>query len=142
MVARVLQVGGICLLAFLILLNYELARATTESLFLDEYDAGLLPGVWLGVAVTTLVVVGVYGAVVPRVPLPRLFVIAVAMSALSLLLLMGLRWLHVPGATFLLYIWKDVHIVVVLEMLWTFANGIFRIQSARWFYGFFCVLGS
>ena len=41
-----------------------------------------------------------------------------------------------------LYIWKDVHIVVLLEILWGRANSTFSRRTAKWAYGLFCAAGS
>ena len=32
---------------------------------------------------------------------------------------MGLVKLEVPGAVFVLYIWKDIYIVLIIELFWS-----------------------
>jgi AAA family ATP:ADP antiporter len=39
-------------------------------------------------------------------------------------------------------VWKDVHVVVLLEIVWSFANVTFQAKTARAAYGFFCACGS
>jgi AAA family ATP:ADP antiporter len=136
------NVGGICLLAYLILASYEVARATTESLFLTAYGSESLPRVWGAVALVTLLVVTLYNRNAARQPLLSLLGGATLVTAGVLVVLNLLLGSHVPHATFFLYVWKDVHIVVVLEILWSFANVVFRTQTARWLYGVFCAAGS
>jgi AAA family ATP:ADP antiporter len=42
----------------------------------------------------------------------------------------------------LLYVWKDVYIVVLIEIFWTVANTFYDRRSAPWIYGLFLVMGS
>lgn len=135
-------IAHMCFLAFVILASYELARSPSESLFIDAYSYRGLPYAWLAVALVALLVVSVYNRFSTRVPLPTLFGASCVISAGILIALLGLVWSDVPGAEFLLYVWKDVYIVVVLEIFWSVANAAFRVDKARWIYGLFCAIGS
>ncbi len=132
----------LCALAFVMLFGYAVARPSTESLFLAVYGTGPLPFAWLAVAVAAALVVTVYNHAAARAPLGRVMLGAIALTAVTLALLLGGQAARIPGATFLLYVWKDVHIVVLLEVLWSFANLVFETQTARWFNGVFCASGS
>jgi ATP/ADP translocase len=132
----------VSVLAYLLIGSYEISRSTVESLFLESYGSSMLPWAWLAVAGGALVAVGVYNLFVGRVPLVVIFAGAAFLSAAVLAALLAAREASVPGATFLLYVWKDVHIVVLLEILWTFANVVFPLKTARWAYGVFLVVGS
>jgi len=125
-----------------VLFGYAIARPAIESLFLSAYGVPSLPTVWLAVAVTALVTVAGYNAAAARYPLGTVMVGSVV---ISLVTLVALVLFHRSGArlgAFLLYVWKDVHIVVLLEALWSFANLVFKQRTARWFYGLFCAAGS
>lgn len=132
----------LCALAFVVLFGYALARPATESLFLDVYGSAALPRVWLAVAATAVVVVAVYNRAAARVSLGRVVIGAIVASGGSLALLVALHRAGFSAGTFLLYVWKDVHIVVLLEGLWSFANLVFSTKAARWAYGLFCAAGS
>lgn len=133
---------GICALAFLILLSYEIARSSVESMFLADFGAEALPWAWLAVAGGVIAAVGVYDRFCGRVPLLHLFLGALGATAGALVLLAGARSLGVRHGTFLLYVWKDVHIVLLLEILWTLASLTFDLKRARWLYGVICAMGS
>jgi len=45
-------------------------------------------------------------------------------------------------AVWALYLWKDLYIVVLVEIFWSFANSTVPKDRAKWWYGMFCVLGS
>jgi AAA family ATP:ADP antiporter len=68
-------------------------------------------------------------------------VVALISAALSAALVLALR-ARLPGAAFVLYIFKDVYVVVLIEIFWSYANTVFPIRTARWIYGLFCVMGS
>jgi len=136
------RVIGLSVLAFLILFSYAIARPTTESLFLEAHGSEELPWVWALVAGTALVVVAIYNRVVPGRELVGLFGAAALLSGLLLVGLQGARAVGAPGVHHALYVWKDVYVVVLVEIYYTFANSVFPIRTARWAYGWFGMVGA
>lgn len=128
-------------MAFVVLFGYALARPASESLFLEAHGSAALPRAWIAVAIAIVVVVGIYNRLAATRELRTLMLGAIAASALALLAILAL---HTTGnwSIFALYVWKDVHVVVLLECLWSFANVVFSTSSARWSYGLFCACGS
>ena len=55
---------------------------------------------------------------------------------------LGLYHSGVEWAVFLLFVWKDIYIVLLIEMFWTFANSIFQLKTAKWLYGVFLSVGT
>lgn len=136
------QVAGLSLLAFVLIGSYELARTAGESLFLAEFQEAGLPWVWLAVALAAALAVAVVQRYNTRVPLLRLLGAAsLVATALLLLLLFGMQ-AGLQAATFLLYVWKDVYVVVLVELFWSHANLSFDLKTARRTYWFFCMMGS
>ena len=137
-----LRVIGLCVLAFLLMFTYSIARPAAESLFLAAHTSRALPLAWLIVAVGVTVVVALYNRFVRRSDLVRLYgAAAVASAGLLCLLLLAVRG-GLPGAFYALYAWKDIYIVVLVEIYYTFANSVFPIRTARWVYGLFGAVGS
>ena len=132
----------VCALAFVVLFGYALARPSTESLYLTVYGSKALPSVWLAVAATAVVVVTLYNRAAARWPLGHVMIGSIIASGAVLALLVAWHRLGVRAGSFLLYVWKDVHIVVLLEALWSFANLVFPSKTASWAYGVFCAAGS
>lgn len=133
---------GVSVLGFAILFAYALARPSIESLFLAEHGSEALPLVWIVVAAAMAAAVAIYDRFARRVPLVVLLVGAVLAVTTVLVALAAARAAGLRGATFLLYVWKDVHVVLLLEILWTFANVVFSIREARWLYGVVLACGS
>jgi ATP/ADP translocase len=135
------NLAGLAVMGFLILASYSIARPATESLFLEAFGKEGLPRVWLAVAAGIVLAVFAYNRYAATVPLPRLFMyVALASGAVLTALLLAFRVWPV-GCAFLLYVWKDVYIVVLVEIFWSYANASFRASSATWLYGFFLLVG-
>ena len=133
---------GLAALIFVILASYAIARPATESLFLGAHGAESLPWAWLLVGIGSLVVVTIYNRWSASTDLVRIFGVVSGVSAALLVgILLGLQ-ADFPGMTWALYLWKDLYIVVLIEIFWSFANSTVPEDRAKWWYGLFCVLGS
>ncbi len=133
---------GLCGVGFLVLGSYSIARPPIESLFLAAYGHEFLPAVWLAVALATLITVTLYNRYAATLDLSRLFAgLCVIISAA----LVGIKLLGLVApdlSVFALYVWKDIYIVVLVEIFWSFANSVFKTERARWLYGIFLVAGT
>ena len=136
-----LRIIGLSVLSFFLMGSYSLARSTSESLFIEAHTSKGLPLVWVLVSLGMLASVLVYTHFVPRFELMNLFgVVTLISTGLMILLMLGRR-AEVPGMHHMLYVWKDTYMVVLVEIYYSFANSAFTIQTARWVYGLFGVLG-
>ena len=97
------------------------------------------PWAWLGVALLVTLVVGAYSRAAGRNTLNQLLVLLLSGFILAGLLLLaenGSEW-----AVFLLYLWKDIYIVVLVELFWSISNSVFPAHAAKWLYGVFSCVG-
>jgi AAA family ATP:ADP antiporter len=133
---------GLSLLAALVMFSYGLARPAIESLFLEEYTQTGLPWVWLAVAIGAAAVTLLYSQFARTVRITSLCAWVALVSGALLALQLGLLSLGVRSAVFTLYVWKDLYIVVLVEVFWSLANIVHPIRAARWTYGLFLVAGS
>ena len=140
--SSLLRVSCLCVLAYLLMFSYAIARPSVESLFLDAHDAAELPQVWILVAIAALATVAVYNRFSTRHDLVTLYG-AVCLISGALMTGLVFAWkAQIPGTSYVLYVWKDIYIVVLVEIFYSFANAVFPIQRARWYYGLFGVFGS
>jgi AAA family ATP:ADP antiporter len=137
-----LRVVLLALLAFVLIGSYELIRSGADAVYVKTYGRDALPYAWLGVALASLVVVSIYSRFVHATHLLRLLAIAAGIFGVTLVALLGARTLDFPGTTFALYVFKDVYIVVLIEIFWSYANVVFDLKTAKWIYGLFCAMGS
>lgn len=139
---RIGRLAALFGLAFLVMSSYGLARPASESLFLAAYSSHFLPWVWLAVAVAAGLAAGTFNRYALQLSLVRLFTFAILISVGLLVLLLTAQHAGLPGVPFLLYVWKDVYIMVLVEIFWSFANLVFSVSAARWLYGLFLLGGS
>lgn len=134
---------GLCVLSFAVLASYSIARSVTESIFLGHFESDqMLPLAWLAVTVVIVPTVFIYNRLARQLDLLHLFLSSLLFSACLLVLLaIGLEIAPKPAA-FLLYMWKDIYIVVLFENVLSFANIVFRVRTARRGYGFFLLVGT
>ncbi|MCK5799631.1 MAG: hypothetical protein KAI47_20715 [Deltaproteobacteria bacterium] len=137
-----LRVAGMSLLGFLLMVSYALARPAAEALFLQAHGKNALPYVWLLVAGGSALVVWIYNRLVTQTGLLALFAWTSLISAILFAALAGANHAELPGARYALYVWKDLYIVVLFEIFYSYNNSVFPIQTARWVYGFFGILGA
>jgi AAA family ATP:ADP antiporter len=136
------RVLGLGLLAFLLILVYELGRMCIGSLFLERHTHEDLPLAWLGVAAGAALATGLYQRVSGRAPLLRLYGGGAILAAGILALLLAADRLGIPSTRYLLYVWSDVYVVVLVEIFWTHANAVFPVATAKRTYGLFCFTSS
>ena len=137
-----LRVAALGTLAFMILASYAFARPAVESLFQRDPGPEMLPWAWLATAGFAMVVTLAYFRYAARTDLYVLFAVATGLSCALQVVLLGALAGGVPGTVYALYVWKDVYIVVLIEIFWTLANTTYGSGSARWIYGLFCAMGS
>ncbi len=128
-------------LGLLSLFSYEIARPTIKTMFQQAYGAHREPWAWIGVAIAVTFVVMLYGKAAQKNTLNQLGMRTIGWVIATLLALIGLVKLDVPGSVFALYVWKDIYIVLIIELFWSFANSSLKFESARWLYGLFCFIG-
>lgn len=139
---QALRLGILGLIAAVQMFGYALARPATESLFLEDWGSARLPWAWGAVAVGALAATAAWERAAARMELARLLAASALASALLLAALLLAHGAGLRGASFLLYVWKDVYIVVLVEGFYAFANVVFPFATARKAYGAFGLLAS
>jgi AAA family ATP:ADP antiporter len=139
---KLLRVAGLSLLGAVLMFTYAIARPATESLFLAAHTSKQLPTVWFLVAAAMIGAVYTYNHFLSTTDLLRLLGGVCAISAAALFLLIGLERLGTPDIYYALYVWKDVYVVVLVEIYYSYANSVFPIHTARWVYGLFGACGA
>lgn len=138
-------IGFTALLAFLTSISYAFVRTSIETIFSSKYGTKAIPDVWTYTIPVLLLAVFIYYHLSNRYPLLTLYILAAAVSVLTLLPLLvgffkGYRWSH-----FGLFIWKDVYIILLVEIFWSFAQTLTKAISARkvyWIYGVSGAIGA
>ncbi|MFH1875217.1 MAG: Npt1/Npt2 family nucleotide transporter [Pseudomonadota bacterium] len=141
-ILKKIRFAGLSFLAFILLLTYSLARPATESLFLQVHTSKALPQVWFFVGLGMFLTLWIYVRNLARMDLMHLMGNVCAISAILLVGMILACQYKLPGSFYALYVWKDIYIVVLVVIFYSFANSVFPIKTARWAYGFFGVMAS
>lgn len=133
---------AIGVLGFLFLLSYGLLRSPVDAVYLDFFPAKNLPQVWIAVAFAAGFAAFAFAKLSARFRFGSLAtILSVTLVTLGAVLFLGVgqeqKW-----CAFGLYVWKDVYIILLVEILWTAANLTIPKDVAKWVYGFFLVFGS
>lgn len=143
----------LALLAYFVSFDYGLCRSTVETLYNKCWD-GKLYIVWLATALVMMLVVVFYNRLALRVDLWKIFRGVLLISGLMLpplVFSLSSSVLRDPyfvptsfmkAVTFLLEMWKDLYIILLVEIFWTFTSLVSHAKDARWRYGLFVFLGT
>lgn len=134
--------ASLCGLAFTTMVSYAVAGSGAQSLFLAAYGTDALPYAGLGVMAASILASGWIQSLSERFDIAQLFGIGCRISGVTLAAILLLSLVAPGPAAFCLYVWKDVYIIVLVELFWTLANIVFGMSSASKAYGLFCAAGS
>lgn len=129
-------------LGFTLMLSYSIARPTIESLFLKYHTSDMLPYAWIITGICSFIVVVIYNKFNSKYSLMYLFFYGSILSGIILAILMPFYFLHPKLITFILYIWKEIYVIILVEIFWSFSALIFNLKSATKIYGIFLVVGT
>ncbi|MCO4793869.1 MAG: hypothetical protein KC493_09160 [Bacteriovoracaceae bacterium] len=132
---------AISLVMFVLLFTYPLIRSTTTSMFLDSFGATKTPLVWLYSIIGLTFCITIYNYFQVRLSAHKLFYATCLLS--SLIFLLG-PWLISFNKIFiyLLFIWKEIYIVLLIHMSIGYLNNVVTESQAKVFYGPLGAIGS
>jgi AAA family ATP:ADP antiporter len=126
---------------FFITGEYAIIRPVSNAVFLTAYGSKALPWAWIAVVPLSFLVVAFYNKYLPRLGCMRMFVLTAAFTgAMHLTCSIGLK--HIPTLPFLLYLWKEVYIMLMFQQLWSVIHSTIRFKEARYLYGLFFAIGA
>ncbi len=132
----------LCTIAILLFFNYGLSRNAIDSLFLENLSSTNLPTAWLLTGISSVLIMMIYNKYNIKISLLKLFSISSLICGLILTILLICLHYKITYTTYALYIWKEIHIVLLVEIFWSFADITFSIKLAKWIYGLFMLMGS
>lgn len=122
-------------MGFLLIFGYSFARPCIDSIYLEHYSSDTLPTAWLITAFCSIFVISLYNRINQRFSILSLYGWASLLCAGILAVLLTAYFSGFVPAIFILYIWKEIYMVVLMETYWSFADMVFSISTARHTYG-------
>ncbi len=129
-------------MGFLTVFGYAFARPCIDSMFLEHYSNDDLPSAWLLTSLASAFVIAIYNRYNQRYAILHLYGMASIICAVFLVFLLLLYYSGFVPAIFLLYIWKEIYMVVLMETYWSFADIVFSITTAKHSYGLAMAISS
>lgn len=131
--------------ATLALMGYEMVRASASSVFLAHHGAGRLPEALMLVPLAMVALTFAVSWLLRRLGAERTYAATLLASALVLAgAAVGARR-GLPGSAFLLYVFAQAYIVLIVEQSWAFINSQFSTDDGKRWNGFiiaFSTVGS
>jgi len=125
---------------FLICCHYAIIRPVSNSLFLHFFSSKLLPYAWLATVPVNFILVSLYNRLIPKWGSKKLFFRLILIVTLSNFLF-GLFAKDTAILSFLYYVWKEVYVMLMFQLLWSVINANIKIENAKFLYGIFFGLG-
>ncbi len=132
----------LCLSYFFVLGVYPLMRATTTAMYMQTYGGSASPTIWLYSIVVLALIITLYNKLQNKMGIHALFNYT---SGLSVLIFLGALFLFNLGFTWMagvLYIWKEVYIVILVHLILGYTNSYLSYSEAREFFGPLGAMGS
>ncbi|MBM3207255.1 MAG: hypothetical protein FJZ57_01425 [Chlamydiae bacterium] len=127
--------------SYLISAEYAIVRPVSNSLFIASYGAKAFPWAWILSIPLNLFIVTLYNRYLGRLGCFSLFFIIASIvtgiNALSSVLLS----MH-SVVPFLYYIWKDIYVMLMFQLLWSVIHTSTHLSRAKYLYGLLFGVGA
>lgn len=129
------------LCSYFISADYAIIRPVSNSLFIQSFGAKAFPYAWLISIPFNLAVVALYNKFLPRLGCFKMFVVTASAIALGNSLA-GLLIADQHTAPFFFYIWKDVYVMLMFQLLWSVIHATIELSKAKYLYGLLFGIGA
>lgn len=119
---------------FCITLDASIVKPVSNSFFISSYGTSLFPYAWLFALPINLLVVTIYNKFLAKAGCFKVMWTTVAMiifgGILSASCIATVSWIP-----FVLYIWKDIYILLMFQQLWSVIHVTIPEKQSKWCYG-------
>ncbi|MDD3528824.1 MAG: Npt1/Npt2 family nucleotide transporter [Gallionellaceae bacterium] len=120
---------------FLIITALYHLKPAARSLLIEALGADSLPYVWIGSAVALLITVAFYRKLLQRFGRVRVVLASCLFFVATLVAFRVLAATHAAWVAVAFYIYVDIFGVVLAEQFWSLADGTYRSEEGRHWYG-------
>ncbi|MBM3201122.1 MAG: hypothetical protein FJZ56_01775 [Chlamydiae bacterium] len=115
-------------------------RATSNSVFIAAYTVKSFPIAWIALVPLNLLIVSLYNRFLPTIGVVWMLLTSLAIST-CMNLFSAFYLGHFQALPFILYLWKDIFIILMFQQLWSVIHSTINISRARYLYGIFFGMG-
>ena len=118
----------------LICADYAIIRPISNSLFIHSFSAQYLPYVWIATIPFNWFLVSLYNRLLPKWGSKKLF-----LGLISLVILLNCSFALLseaaPSLSFFFYIWKEIYVMLMFQLLWSVVHSNISLGRAKYLYG-------
>jgi len=119
---------------FFITFEYAIVKPTSNSIFIAHYGVKLYPYAWLVALPLNLLVVTVYNRFLSSLGCFRMALCSVTVM-IGTSVISGFYVARCAPLAFLLYIWKDIYVLLMFQQLWSVIHTQIKMSRAKYLYG-------
>lgn len=127
-------------LSFFITAEAGITRASANSVFLTAYTTKYFPTAWLASVPLNFIIVAFYNRFLHRFGCAKMMFLSIAIAAI-MNIVSAYYLTTIPGLPFILYLWKDIFIILMFQQLWSVIHATVNISKAKYLYGVFFGMG-
>ncbi|NGX37086.1 MAG: ADP,ATP carrier protein 1 [Chlamydiae bacterium] len=128
------------LCSFFICCEYSIIRPVSTSLFVQSYGARLFPYAWLAIVPFNFLLVSIYNRLIPKWGSKLLFICLIGII-IGVNTLFAALFKVFPALNFLFFMWKEVYVMLMFQLVWSVIHSNVRIGQAKYLYGMFFGVG-
>lgn len=128
------------LCCFLICCEYAVVRPVANSLFLANYGVKFFPYAWIALVPINFLIVNLYNRLIPKWGSRKLFSYLIVIVIL-LNCFFGMTNQLYPFMTFFFYMWKEIYVLLMFQLVWSIIHANIKISRAKYLYGMFFGFG-
>jgi len=122
------------LCGFFITFEYAVIKPTSNSIFIAHYGVKLYPYAWLVALPLNFFIVTIYNRFLSRLGCFRMALCSVAVT-MCISVVSALYVACCSPLSFLLYIWKDIYVLLMFQQLWSVIHTQIEMKRAKYLYG-------
>ncbi len=120
--------------SFLITAEAGITRASANSVFLTAYSAKFFPTAWLASVPLNFLIVSFYNRFIHKFGCVKMMAISIG-TAFLMNTISAFYLKTIPFLPFILYLWKDIFIILMFQQLWSVIHATVNISKAKYLYG-------
>lgn len=129
------------LCSYFISADYAIIRSVSNSLFIQSFGSKAFPYAWLLSIPFNLAVVTLYNKYLTRLGCFKIFVVIASLVVIG----NCMAAMHISSYAnipFLFYVWKDVYVMLMFQLLWSVIHSTVELSKARYLYGLLFGIGA
>lgn len=130
----------VMLCSFCITTEHAIVKPVSYSVFISHFSTSYFPYAWLIMLPINFFVVTLYNKFLPKLGCFKIGLIAVSFIV-SINVLCSFYLKSIPELSFIHFIWKDIYVMLMFQLVWSIVHSTITIKRAKYLYGIIYGIG-